>query len=242
MNFNKTTYDYLINATNLSKQNGPIVCLQDASIEVRPGEVIAVLGSNGSGKTTLCDLLSGFITPDTGTITLKDKHVKNWGPAWFGAQGVLRSFQTPRVFNQMNIWEILLLSARVFAPPSLVDIFWWRTSANILALQEAEKAAKAILDRVGWTNYRERKAQALSYGQQKLLASLTLRMASGTIAICDEPIAGLDKDHAATVLDLLLEWKNEDSQRAVIITTHDLEYSGLKADRMLRMERGILTE
>lgn len=232
----------MINATNLSKQIGPIVCLQDASIAIQPGEVVAVLGSNGSGKTTLCDVLSGFIKPDTGTFTLKNKKVKNWGPTWFGAQGTLRTFQTPRVFNQMSIWDILLLSARVSTPPSLVDIFWWRTRANTLALQEAEKATKAILDRVGWTNYRERQAQALSYGERKVLAALTLHMASGTIAICDEPTAGLDRGHASTVLELILEWKAKDAQRAVIITTHDLEYAGLKADRMLRMERGILME
>ncbi len=133
-----------------------------------------------------------------------------------------------------------MFASQASEPPSFVDCFFWKNHTNKPRLQEAENRAKAILDRIGWADYRERQARALSYGQRKLLAALALYMNSGSIAVCDEPTAGLDEKRAKTVFNLLLDWKTEDAQRAIIVATHDLEYVGLQATRLLRMERGIL--
>lgn len=241
MNSNNPKLEPQLRAIGLSKRVGRVVCLRDASIELYCNETVAVVGSNGSGKTTLCDILSGFVVPDSGEIIVGESRARRNGPAWFGQRGVLRMFQAPRAFEQMTVLDTLSLSSYVSAPPSLLDSLLWRARRNQIREAKAVQRSEDILGRVEWQDLRNRQARALSYGQRKLLAALTLRLAAGSIAICDEPTAGLDAGRGQLVMQMLVEWKNEAPDRSLLIATHDLEYASVHAERTLRMERGALT-
>lgn len=225
----------------VSKRFGSLSCLNEVTICIAPGESVALVGGNGSGKTSLLDVTCGFIAPNSGTVLINGSRGTGRHPAWFAAHGVLRTFQSPRVFEQMTVKDCLILSGWVPNAPSLFASFmrprgYCQTETRALA-----QATRALAD-AEWVDYASHLAGQLSYGQRKFLSILQLSLASGTIAICDEPTAGLDANQAARVSAILKQWQAADINRSILVATHDLEYVRSGFDRAYRIAEGRIEE
>jgi ABC-type branched-subunit amino acid transport system ATPase component len=230
-----------IRIESVTKRFGDILCLNEAHLAVRGGERVAIVGNNGSGKTTLLDVLSGFQMPDSGRVLVDSRLANGRQATWFSKQGVLRTFQSPRVFEQMTIGECLHLSGWVPEPPGI----WAAISRNSHYSHRqgmAEQQTQRMLREVNWEGSADQQAGELSYGQRKFLTILQLVSAEGNVAVCDEPTAGLDSGQAARVISLLRNWQSSKPQRALIVATHDLEYVREAFDRAYRMSNGRLVE
>jgi len=96
---------------NLSKSFGQVKAVADVSFEVRQGELLGVLGPNGAGKTSLFNLLTGVYKPDNGKISFQDQDITHTPVARRCSMGIGRTFQIPRPFGDMTVYENLLVGS-----------------------------------------------------------------------------------------------------------------------------------
>ncbi|WP_407940066.1 sulfate/molybdate ABC transporter ATP-binding protein [Nakamurella leprariae] len=200
----------------------------ELTLQVEPGEVVAVLGANGAGKSTLLALLSGLLRPDTGTITLD--------------QRVL-------VDTDRGVWvpphrrRVTLLAQQALLLPHL------SVAANVAFGPRAQgvgrREARALADRwlaaVDATEFADRKPGQLSGGQAQRVAIARALAADPAVLLLDEPMAALDVAVAPAIRQLLRRVLR-DSGRTTVLVTHDLIDALSLADRVVVLEAGRVVE
>ena len=224
----------VIAARGLSKSYGRRLALDRAAIEVRPGEVVAVLGTSGSGKTTLFRCLTRLVEPDAGEILLG-------GRPFSGLEG--RGLAEARrqigvVFQQFNLVRRLsaidnVLSGRLASAPL------WRVMTRSFGAEDERIAIEALVS-VGLAEQMEQRADTLSGGQQQRVAIARALAQRSRIILADEPVASLDPETAEQVLDILRRLARKNAL-AVLMTLHQPHLAESYADRVVRMEAGRLS-
>lgn len=101
----------ILKVDHLTKKFGQLRAVDDLSFEVREGEILGMMGPNGAGKTTVFNLLTGVFKADSGSITFKGKEIAHESPAKRCRQGIGRTYQIPRPFDKMTVYENLLVGA-----------------------------------------------------------------------------------------------------------------------------------
>lgn len=161
------------------KSFGHVRALDGVNLDLRPGEIHGLVGANGSGKTTLLNAVSGLITLDKGSVVVADRDVTRMSPTGRARAGLGRTFQAPRVFDDMSLLENLDLDQRDDS-------------------QDAEQRAR--WDRAS--------AQSLSHGQRRLVELHRVLTREPAVLLLDEPAAGLsagERDELGRVLTDLAE-------------------------------------
>ena len=200
----------------------------DLAVQVRPGEVVAVLGGNGAGKSTLLSLISGLIRPDAGRITLDGKVIVDvdervWVPSHH--RGVVLLAQQALLFPHLSA------AANVaFGPRS-----------KGAGRQDAKAEALRWLAAVDATEFAERKPAQLSGGQAQRIAIARALATDPALLLLDEPMAALDVA-VAPALRQLLRKVLRDTGRTALLVTHDLIDALSLADRVIVLEAGRIVE
>lgn len=173
----------ILEVKNLVKHFGGVKAVDGASFAVPEGSITGLIGPNGSGKTTLFNLIDDTIRADSGEIWLAGERIDGL-PSWDRAhRGLGRTFQITRLFREMTVLENVVAVQRTFSLPQLGKI----------AVSGAEaKAAEELLEYVGMRAFRDQKAHALSYGQQKLVELAQILMLDPKIILLDEPAGGIN--------------------------------------------------
>ncbi|WP_296571397.1 phosphonate ABC transporter ATP-binding protein [Phreatobacter sp.] len=217
--------------SGLSKRFGHLVALDDASLEVAAGEVVAVLGPSGSGKSTLFRCIARLTEPDRGSIQINRV-------AYDGLKG--RALRQARgqigvVFQQFNLVRRRSACANVMtaALPSLPA---WRVALGLYPPALRAKADDALAS-VGLAAQRNQRADTLSGGQQQRVAIARALMQDSCILLADEPVASLDPDAARLVLGLMRDLARSRGL-GILCTLHQPELAAEFADRILSMEAG----
>jgi len=171
---------------------GAIQALNNVSINVQPGEIVAIIGSNGAGKSTLLRTISGMLRPRTGTMRFKDKDLLTLPPHEIVKAGISHSPEGRRIFTNMSVHENLQLGAFI------------RKDA------EVEKDMEAILNR--FPRLRERFKQnsgTMSGGEQQMLAIGRALMSRPELLLLDEPSLGLAPNLVAEIFNIVLDLNKE---------------------------------
>ena len=178
----------ILEVEQVSKRFGGVRALNGVDLAVTAGGITGLIGPNGSGKTTLFDLVTGYLRPDAGRVRLEGREITGLTPHQIAWRGIGRSFQEPRVFGRMTVWENLMAPVadeRDFAP-----------FAPAGARGRAARA-EALLGRFPLAALRNAPARVLSYGQQKFLQLAILLMRGARLLLLDEPTAGIHPTLAA---------------------------------------------
>lgn len=223
----------VIAATGLSKRFGARRALQDATLEVRPGEFIAVLGASGSGKTTLFRCLTRLVEPDAGEIMLGGERFSGLS----GARLAHARRQIGVVFQQFNLVRRLSALDNVLAG-RLASAPLWRVMLRSFEAADERLAIEALIA-VGLAEHLDQRADTLSGGQQQRVAIARALAQRSRIILADEPVASLDPETAEAILDIL-RGLTRSSGMAVLTTLHQPEFAHKYADRVLRMDGGRL--
>ena len=224
----------VLSIRNASKTFGQRRALDGVSLDVRKGEMIALIGPSGSGKSTLLRSISALQTIDAGgSITAFDAPVQENGRV---APGV-RKIRTRigMIFQQFNLVGRLTLFANV-ALGSLGRIGLAR---GLLGLWPAEtkQAAMAALSRFGLADYAGQRANTLSGGQQQRGAIARALVQKAKIILADEPVASLDPVSARRVMEILRELNDNDGL-TVIVTLHQVDYALRYCERVVALKAG----
>jgi ribose transport system ATP-binding protein len=217
----RTTAEATLAMSNISKSYSGVLALTDVSVEIRPGEVHAILGENGAGKSTLMNIASGATQPDSGSIAFDGRTVDSLSPNIASQLGVAIVHQHPAVLADMTIEENL----RVALP------------ASVFPRGEAGASlARTMLDDVGLEAHLKDRVEGLTVAQKHLLEIAKAFALNPKLLILDEPTAPLGRE----AVDLLFARVRASvaSGTSVVYITHRLAEVRELADRVTVLRDG----
>lgn len=231
----------VLTVEGLRKEFGGLTATDDVSLAVEQGSITGLIGPNGAGKSTLFKLVSGFYTPDAGTITLKNTDISSWSPDQIARQGMVRTFQTPRRLEGMTVRENMLVGPQDQTGESMVRMLL--TPGRVRDDEQANlDRADELLELFELDHLATEPATDLSGGQFKLLELARAMMVDPDVLLLDEPVAGVNPalaDELATYIQTL----NETEDLTMFIIEHDIDFIMALADPVIVLDQGrILTE
>jgi branched-chain amino acid transport system ATP-binding protein len=209
----------LLEVKNISKRFGGLQAVKDVSFSVNRGCIKAVIGPNGAGKTTLFNLVSGFLPPDSGTITYRGMPINGLSPFEIAGQGLSRTFQHIRLFARMTALENVMVGCHVKSRAGFIagmlSLPWTRREERNIRAKSLE-----IMDFIGIKGLAGADATSLSYGQQRAV-ELARALAGGPeMLLLDEPAAGLNMRETADMARLITRIRGLGV--TVLIVEHDM--------------------
>ncbi|MCZ7447428.1 ABC transporter ATP-binding protein [Agrobacterium rhizogenes] len=168
----------VLEITDIRKTFGGLKAVDGLGLTIKAGEVVGLLGPNGSGKTTLMNLISGALKPTEGSIRLKGQEIAGRRPDVIARAGVARTFQLVRLLPSLSLLENVAVSA-MFGPQRLSRL-------------DAEKVARACLERIGLAGRETMPAGDLTYIDQKRLELARALAGEPKLLLLDEWLAGLN--------------------------------------------------
>lgn len=197
--------------------------LKGVDLEVRRGELVAVVGPSGAGKTTLLYLLGGLASPSSGTVEVAGQSLAGLRDS---ALSKIRNqklgfvFQSHHLLPELSALENVALGLRVAGKSE----------------SQATQAAKQLLLEVGLAGRLKHKPGELSGGEQQRVALARAMVTRPDVVLADEPTGNLDRANSEAVFELLKDSTRNRGQ-AVVMVTHNDELAG-RADRVVRMRDG----
>ncbi len=220
----------------VSKYFGKLKALDEVSLAVPRGKVTLLIGPNGSGKTTLINVISGVLSPDGGSIIFEGEDITRLSPHERFKRGIVRSFQIPRLFQNLSVMENTIVGRDGNPGESVV-----RGLFKSLWVEFEKKAFSDTFGKLEFTGLKrlsERKPGELSGGQMKLLElSRTLMPLNPKLVLIDEPIAGVNP---ALAHEILASIKKVSAELNVtfLIVEHRLDIAVEYADYAYAMHLG----
>lgn len=208
---------------------GGLVALDDVSIEVRRGEVHALIGTNGAGKSTLVNILAGEIPHSAGRVELLGRDVSNWSQPRRARAGLARSYQRTTIFPEFSVLENCRLCAQARHPRP------WAIWSPAQRCPVSVAAARHAAGRVGLGGELERPAGLLSHGARRQLEIGMCLATAPQVLLLDEPLAGMGAEETDRMLALIDELR---ADHAILLVEHDMDAVFRIADRITVMVNG----
>ncbi|WP_113701280.1 ATP-binding cassette domain-containing protein [Nonomuraea lactucae] len=214
----------MFSVTGISKTYGAVQALDQVSLDLRAGEVVALVGDNGAGKSTLVKALSGAITPDTGAITVDGSRVRIATPRDAQALGVSTVYQDLALCENLDVVANLYLGSE-------------HRRWSVLGHLRMERAARDLLTSLD-VRIRDIRVPVamLSGGQRQSVAIARALIGRPRLVILDEPTAALGVEQTAQVLDLIRRLRERGL--AVLVISHNLADVRAVSDRVVVLRLG----
>lgn len=208
----------MLTVQHLHKRFGEAVVLHELALQVRPGEIVGIMGSNGAGKTTLFRLLCGLLPCDAGMIDYQHEgQPLPLGPSIIGYLPESRS-----LFEDVGVGRTLTFWARLRGMPA----------------HRARQASEHWLGRIGLLPHAAERVSTLSKGNLQKLQLAACMIHSPRLLVLDEPFSGLDPINQITVVDLISQAAQQGA--AVLLSAHHVELLHRFASRVLVLRAGYL--
>ncbi|KPL35560.1 ABC transporter ATP-binding protein [Streptomyces anulatus] len=201
--------------------------LDEASLTVRPGEAVAVLGPSGSGKSTLLNLIAGLDRPDAGTVTVDGVRVDQLGEA---GSALYRRSKIGMVFQFFNLLDDLTVADNVALPARLAGA----------ARGAAARRAAELLEALDIDRHARAHPGQLSGGERQRVAVARALMNRPPLLLADEPTGALDAAAGQNVSTLLTDLNAEG--QTIVVVTHDLALAKACTSRTVRIADGRIAE
>lgn len=195
---------YLLEIKNVSKFFMGLTAIDSLSMKVKKGQIYGIIGPNGAGKTTLFNCITGIYTPEEGEILWRGKEIKGTKPHKIAALGILRTFQTIRLFSEMSVAENIMSGRHIKSKQR-----WYNgimpTPAYFKDEKENWERVGELMDFFKLSQYATTPAGDLSYGVQRKIEIARALAADPELLILDEPAAGLNEKETAELATTIRE-------------------------------------
>lgn len=236
MNTSYTSYAPVISVRNLTKSYGQHTVLRDISLDIYPGESVAVMGPSGSGKTTLLHALSGIIRIDSGTI-----QVLGGGPEIPGGRVELGALsEKQRTSLRANSFGFIFQQGLLIPELTAEENVSLAAMISGVSREQARGASANLLARLGLGDMCEKRIGELSGGQAQRVAIARSQITGAPITFADEPTGALDSVTAQEVMDLLLTLVPQQGKTLVIVT-HDPQVAA-QCSRTIHLHDGQIVQ
>jgi branched-chain amino acid transport system ATP-binding protein len=219
----------VLSARGLGKDFFGFTAVNNVDLDVHHARIHALIGPNGAGKTTVFNLLTKFLQPTRGKITLLGTDITNTKPDKIARMGMVRSFQISAVFPHLTVLENVRVALQ--RPNELAIQFWLPLSS----LDRLNGRAEVLIDELGLTPYRNTRAADLSYGRKRVLEIATTLALDPEVLLLDEPMAGMGQEDVRMVADIIREVARH---RAVLMVEHNLSVVADICHHVTVLQRG----
>jgi branched-chain amino acid transport system ATP-binding protein len=230
-----TTDDVLV-ATDVRKEFGGLIAVNNVSFTVPRGKVISLIGPNGAGKTTFFNMLTGVYTPTSGQIVFLGEDVTGKPPHAITARGIGRTFQNIRLFQNMTALENVLVGMHSRMKANLFNSIL-RTPKVRREEREAREKARELLDYTGLGRKAEEVSRSLPYGDQRRLEVARALATQPQLLLLDEPTAGMNPQESAEFTAFLSKLRDE-QELTVLMIEHDMRVVMGVSDRVSVLDYG----
>ena len=215
---------YLLEMKGISKSFGPVKALKKASLNLKRGEVLALMGENGAGKSTLMNVLSGSLHPDEGEILLDgvQREIKN--PIQARSLGIVKIHQELQIVPELDIAENIFLGR------------WQTAGIGFVQKKKMHDMAKECLKMLEWEMDTRTKLKDLRIGEQQLVEIAKAISCDAKIIVMDEPTSALSEPEAKKLFHVIEKLKNKGC--GIIYITHRMEEVFKISDRLSVMRDG----
>jgi len=210
-----------LEAREVSVDFGGVRALESVSLELKRTEVVGLIGPNGAGKTTLVNVLSGFQRPTGGAAYLDNRDMTGRSPRQFARSGIARTFQTGRLFQELNVRENVEVSA--------VGIG--------LGLRAARKEVDSLLERLGLSHFARTKANTLPFASQRRVGIARALALKPWFLLLDEPAAGLNEDECNDLMAVIADL-HKDFQCGILLIDHNIQVVMQTCERIHVLDSG----
>jgi len=211
----------ILTAEHISVSFGGLKALDDVSLDIYPGEIMAIIGPNGAGKTTMLNIINGFYKPDEGRIIFEGKErPKNMKPNRIAAEGIARTFQNLALFKGMSalgnimVGRTMMMHSNIFSQA----IYWGFSRKEEIAHR---KAVERIIDFLQIENIRRTPASMLPYGLRKRVELARALASEPKLLLLDEPMAGMNLEEKEDIARFILD-ANEELGYTIALIEHDM--------------------
>jgi ABC-type branched-subunit amino acid transport system ATPase component len=215
---------------------GGVHAVDGVSLSIAPGEVVGLIGPNGSGKTTLLDAISGQTRLTHGAVRLDGQDLAGRLPEARAKLGIVRSFQDCRLFPELSVEEVLLVSEdarrRVGLLSTTLHAPWARRAEHT-----KRAAVSEIIGAFGLDRYRDHRVQELSTGTRRVVDLAAIVLASPRLLLLDEPTAGIAQREAEAFVPLLRRI-HEVTGATIVLVEHDVPLVFSLSSQVVVMETG----
>jgi len=225
--------EVILEAKDVTRKFGGLVANNMMSLQVRAGEILALVGPNGAGKSTMFNQLSGVDTPTSGQILFRGKSVTGHSSREISRMGMSRTFQHVRLLPRMTVLENVAIGAHMRGSKGVFAAAWRRDRHEEARLL---REAAIHVEAVGLKDYMHEEAGNLALGQQRTLEIARALCSDPCLLLLDEPAAGLRLKEKQALADLLKRLRSEGM--AVLLVEHDMDFVMNLVDRVVVMEFG----
>jgi branched-chain amino acid transport system ATP-binding protein len=204
---------------NVSKVFGGVHAVENFSLTLKPGLITGLIGPNGAGKTTIINVLTGLLSPSTGSVVFDDKKLPRGSPAEIARHGIARTFQNIRLLREASVLDNVVIGCHRLDRTSLL--------ANCIGLPSVWRERRAFRARAreliaefGMTDQAEHAAGGLSYGHQRRVEIMRALAMQPVHLLLDEPVAGMN-DVEANELGKIFR-RVADSGIGVLLVEHNV--------------------
>jgi simple sugar transport system ATP-binding protein len=214
--------DPIVSLEGVSKTYGGVAALADASFELRPGEIHALVGENGAGKSTLCKIIAGVVIPTQGAVKVDGQAVSFAAPKDASARGIAMVYQETSLVPQLTVAQNIVLG---------------RESA-FNSVRAVRSAARQVLQRLNFKVDPAQLAGSLSAAKRQMVEIARAVLNEARVIIFDEPTAALTPEETDHLFDLMRTLRRQGV--AMIFISHALEEALNHADRISVLRNGCM--
>ncbi len=225
--------DVVLEVTDIRKEFGGLVAVNDVSFEIRAGQIVGLIGPNGAGKSTTFNLITSLIDLTAGSIRFRGADVSTLRSREIARRGISRTFQHVKLIGEMTVLENVALGAHLRGHR--------HAGAAMLRLDRAEeqrlfREAEAQLERVGIRESMHELAGNLPMGSQRLVEIARALCGDPALLLLDEPAAGLRHLEKQALIAVLRQLKDEGM--SILLVEHDMDLVMEATDHIVVMEFG----
>lgn len=220
-----------LRVTGLTVRFGGTTALDALDLVVEPGTVVGLIGPNGAGKSTATEAITGFITPDAGTIVLGDHDIGRWSREERARAGMSRSFQSLELFDDLTVLENLQAAC------DERDLAAYVTDLVHPGPGRLTAAAVAAIDDLGLADRLDTRVADLSYAERRVLAVARAVASGASVLLLDEPASGLDETHARAMGETIRHLAR-DRGVGVLLVEHNVDLVLGACDRVVVLDFG----
>ena len=223
----------VLSARGLQRTFGAVVAAADVDIDVQEGERLCLIGSNGAGKTTFVNMVTGYLKPSAGTITLAGEDITQRSPREITRRGVARSFQIPQLCLHMTVLENMLVALHC----SHAHGHFLKPARDAQSLERCRE----LLANFALAAHASRPVRELPGGVRKLLDIAMALTGHPRLLLLDEPTSGVSADEKFGTMDTVvraIETHQDRSPVTVVFVEHDMDIVRRYASRVAAFYSG----
>jgi branched-chain amino acid transport system ATP-binding protein len=227
--------EVLLELKNVTMKFGGVTALNDVSLEVKKGEILALIGPNGAGKTTIFNVITGVYKPTSGEINLSGKSVIGKKRHQVTKMGIARTFQNIRLFGESSALENVVTGADIHSKSGVIGSIFGTPRSR----REEKAALERALELLDFMGLRKRAGQLgknLPYGDQRRLEIARAMATNPQIILLDEPAAGFNPAEKVALAETIK--KIRDAGYTVLLIEHDMSLIMGISDRVVVIDFG----